>query len=153
MAYETFITYGYGVIAPRDTKNITVEHLVDFCKQFKCTRDFIEDIGIDDIYEFSDDSMSLAGEYEGDTCSYAAFASMLRDAIYEKTGVGLEACSDDNGTDYLLFVQTYPWRCSEADKQIQTEEDVRNLIQPYLVSLYGEDNAPKFGYFECKNEG
>ena len=149
MSYCTWINYGYGVETP--TNPITFENLKKFLGNHKVVKEWIQDVIENEVV---DEDITIIDDYEGKDCECCGIASMLKDVIQDEDNIRLVACDDYDGRYFLIFTPRYPWDdMTDEEKIIKTQDDIKNLISPYLVELYGEKYMPEFEYKEVENGG
>ena len=146
MSYSTWSCNGYGIkISEGD---ISPSKLVDFLKKY--FPDFCESgdaITEDNVMD------TVRYEFEN-TYSYSCcgVASVLAEVIRRDRNIVLEDFQDWDGNIYLLYTPKYPWsNISSNEKEIQTREDIINLIGEYWTQI---SYAPMdIDYWDVQNGG
>ena len=147
MSYMTWIVHGYGICV--DDIKTTAENLLKLASMDK---DVLKDVReyLDAIYPngYDDEELTLDdfNELEGDYCEHGV-AYVLNQIIDD---IPVEFAYDYYGTQYILYIPTYPWFITDTDRTL-TEEDVENMFKKYVKILTDEDI--NIDYYSVENGG
>lgn len=146
MSFETWHTYGYGVLIS-DLKNVSMDKVVALIQTApKIAEAFNEWREEENIEEVTPDDLVDFDEYNG-----YGLATILQDIIEEREGISLTICRQyDQEKYYLLYGETYPWFISDAHKNL-TEEDIQSLFVKYLSQI--TDEAITIDYYGPEDGG
>lgn len=158
MSYNSWHDYGYGVETP--VTGVTFDALRAFCAKHRAAGDFVETIDkVQKEYKEKEDDpryseANAVFEYEDFDSCCCGIASILKDVIWAEKNITLLASTDFNDNAFLLFTPSYPWSSrTKEDKKIRREDDIKNIVKPYLTELYGAGNEPEFDYHSVENGG
>ena len=149
MSYHTWTTYGYGVCT--DNINTTPERLLKLAAKkpevLKEVRDYLNDY-FDGDYKDEDLTMEDFEELEGDYAERGV--TYVLNQVITDDELQVVFCDDYNGTPYILYMPTYPWRLKAHEKNL-TEENVREIFAKYIRIL--TDEPVVIDYYEVENGG
>ena len=145
MSYQTWHNYGYGICTDvLETADVMrIKALIHCAPMYERQvetllreRD-ITDASADDYLE-----LGINGCY--------GIASLMADVIAEAEQLNLMACNNYDGTNYLLYIPSYPWHLTAQECSL-TEEKLRQIIEKYAGML--SDEAVEVGYEAVENGG
>ena len=147
MSYRAWHTYGYGICV--DNIETTAEKLLKLASMkgnvLKEVREYLDKI-YPNGYKDEDLTLEDFDELEGDYCERGV-AFVLYEVINEIT---VDFADDYNGTQYILYLPSYPWRMKENEKNL-TEEDIANVFKKYVNVL--TDEPIVIDYYDIENGG
>ena len=145
MSYQTWHNYGFGISTEllEATDVSRIKALIHRAPSYEATvTNLFQDIGI--IEPIADDYLELERNN-----SYG-IASIMADVIEEAENLLLTACNNFDGTNYLLYMPSYPWGLRAHETSL-TEERVREIIEKYAAIL--SDEPVEVGYESVENGG
>ena len=145
MSYQTWHNYGFGISTELlETANVSrIKALIHCAPSYEATvANLFQDSGT--IEPIADDYLELERNN-----SYG-IASIMADVIEEAENLLLTACNNFDGTNYLLYMPSYPWGL-RVDETSLTEERVREIIEKYAAIL--SDEPVEVGYESVENGG
>lgn len=145
MSYQTWHNYGYGICTDtlETAEAARIQALIHCAPEYeKRVADLLCQQGITEPE--ADDYLEL--EIDG---SYG-IASIMESVILESEGISLTSCDDYNGTNYLLYMPSYPWSL-RAEERGLTEETVRLVFAKYVSIL--SDDVLDIDYQSIENGG
>ncbi len=129
MGYVSWHNYGYGVCVS-DIEPVQVDRLE---KMLACAslfhaevRQWLSNSGIseptyEDYTDFDQDYM-------------LGLATLLARVIEEAEEIEFTACDDADGSDYLIYMPSYPWCLPEKEREL-TEEKICRILARYIGML------------------
>lgn len=145
MSYRTWHHYGYGLC----TTGLKIDSVERIEQLLACAPEFAKKVH--EYLEWNDMSVPTVEDYlEYDDEYCLGIATILREVIYEATGIEFEAVDDFDGKDYLIYTPTYPWWMPEKDKEL-TQEKVAAIFVKYVSIVTDTDIV--LDYQEIANGG
>ncbi len=145
MSYSTWHNYGYGIcvddIKAQDVSRLRA--LLELAPEFKTkiegwlSESEVEEPSWDDYMEFDQDFQ-------------LGLATLLKEVIEETEGITLTACDDYDAVTYLLYQPTYPWKITDAERDL-TKERLNDIFARYVRVL--TDDPIDIDYQEVENGG
>ena len=144
MSMQTNIQYGYGIITTK-IKITDVEKIKAVLQRLPDYEQSINEY-------FKDESITQPTVEDFLTAieELCSLAEILETLIYNETGLLLYSCNDDNGYNYLLYPETYPWALNEIDLTL-TESKLKSIFEKYVALL--TDSPIQITYQRCENFG
>lgn len=132
MSHHTWHNYGYGICTDKlETAEVSrIQALIHCAPEYeKVVNQLLLEREITDPEP--DDYLEL----EINSCY--GMASILQDVILEAEGLILTACDNYDGSNYLLYMPSYPWHLQTNERSL-TEETVRQIFAKYASILSNE---------------
>ena len=85
-----------------------------------------------------DDLIDEYSEYYPNYGNYGdpGLLSIIGEIIFDETGLNISYYrSLENDNEYLLYEPSYPWQLSDADKRLNSYEDLHDIFKPYIEEL------------------
>lgn len=150
MSYTTWHFYGYGikVDAIGEVPIERLKSLIDLAPVFK---DKIHK-ELDEMQVKDADLMDYCDAMHRADLDFAFLdlAAILKYVMEEVEGLEFVACDNYDNEHFLVFTPQYPWRMTEAEKQI-TEESLNDLFRKYVRVLTDKEIA--IDYQSVENGG
>lgn len=142
MSMRTWVSYGYGICTEslERAELGRIKELIHLAPGYEAhIKEIFESDGIteptvEDYLELND----------------YGIAYILEKVIGEVEGIRLGYCDDEEGNRYLLFPASYPWRMTDAERNV-TKEALRDIFRKYAAVL--SDDPPVADYWEVENFG
>lgn len=145
MGYKTWHHYGYGLC----TTGLLIESVKRIDQLLACAPECAQKLH--EHLEVNDMKTPCVEDYlKCADNSRLGIASILKDVIYEATGIEFEAVDDFDGKCYLIYTPNYPWWMPEKDKEL-TQEKVATILVKYVSIVTDTDFV--LDYQEIGNGG
>lgn len=145
MSYCTWHNYGYGF----RTDNIHIDSpervrdLIHLAPDYEAW--VLETFSENEITTPSlEDYLSLDEDFDN------GIATILAEVIEEIEHIPLTHCDDFDGSVYLTYQPTYPWKLTEAEKML-TVEKLDEMLRKYAAIV--TDDPIEMDYQEVENGG
>ena len=148
MGYHSWTVDGYGICV--DDIETTTEKILKLASMkpgvLKDVREYLDEYFDGQGYMDETLTMEVFDDLVGDyfECGVAYILCQVIDEIT------VEYADDYNGTQYILYTPTYPWKMDNRDKSLK-QEDVEAVFRKYVSVL--TDKPIKITYYSVENGG
>ncbi|MBQ7818592.1 MAG: hypothetical protein IJ341_02725 [Bacteroidales bacterium] len=142
---ETWHNYGYGICV-NDLEIDSVEKIEELLSHAPKYREEIHEYFNE--CEITEPTVDDYEEFDDDLCN--GFATILKEVIYEATGINLDSESDYSSIRYLIYSPRYPWNMTYEDSAV-TKEKLNEIFNKY-VSIITDSNI-EIDYQSIENCG
>ena len=155
MNIQTSIVYGYGFdisVSDENLKNFILNHkesLLELLEENSDIEKVLKYVRQNDVtVPLKDTFAGYCGMFSADGGIYAIIA----DIMYVETGIRFEyrrPQDEDDQNEAIILPETNPWYFNEAEKAIEGEEQMDEILGKYMSEL-GIMNKPysiRFEYF------
>lgn len=145
MSYETWHNYGYGICTSEIPESDVgrLQKLLVLAPKFHAkVEGWLKEQKITE--PTWDDYMEYDQDFD------LGLATILKEVIEEVEGIALNACDDYDSVRYLMYSPRYPWKLSDADRNL-TQEGLKAMFLKYIGIL--TDREIEVEYQDAKNGG
>ena len=136
--YEVCIDQGYGVcVSAFKIESVErIEKLLSLAPEYReKVHRWFKAVGIENP------TVNSYDEYDYNSCN--GITTILREVLFEITGIEFYECDDCDGNDYILYKPSYPWNLPDEESDL-TKEELREIFIKYCSMVTDSEIDPDY---------